>query len=376
MPGTGISLHASTKKRARLIEKKRAPAEELTPFSSDELRVIEQALAKRRGSMNFILPENAGAADFSDVQFDHATFFSGYVFDISTFSNATFYYAEFDGATFVSWADFQFATFSGHADFKGTTFCDPAIFEGATFAFSVEFDGATFVSWAGFDGTTFSSHDSHVGFIFPQSFAGARFQESSSFVNAEVQGPPSFEGAIFETEPPQFFAAKLHQETVWRGVDWPKPKDAKTAGTFLDAYACLKLEMDRLKKYEEELDFFALELQSRRALLGWRGWPIWLYGVLSGYSRSYVRPLVAMFIVVAIGAVAVWYFDARTCGEGLGLSAANTLNVFGFRKDFFDAAVIECLPAPLKILSAVQTILGAILLFLFGLGVRNKFRMK
>jgi hypothetical protein len=31
---------------------------------------------------------------------------------------------------------------------------------------------------------------------------------------------------------------------------------------------------------------------------------------------------------------------------------------------------------PLKILAAVQTVLGTILLFLFGLGVRNKFRMK
>jgi hypothetical protein len=30
----------------------------------------------------------------------------------------------------------------------------------------------------------------------------------------------------------------------------------------------------------------------------------------------------------------------------------------------------------LKVFSALQTILGVILLFLFGLGVRNKFRMK
>jgi hypothetical protein len=30
----------------------------------------------------------------------------------------------------------------------------------------------------------------------------------------------------------------------------------------------------------------------------------------------------------------------------------------------------------LKILAALQTIVGTILLFLFGLGIRNKFRMK
>ncbi len=64
------------------------------------------------------------------------------------------------------------------------------------------------------------------------------------------------------------------------------------------------------------------------------GWPIFLYGVLSGYGRSYFRPHIALFVIAAIGAGAFWYFDARTCGEALSLSAANTLNVFGFRRDF------------------------------------------
>jgi hypothetical protein len=73
-------------------------------------------------------------------------------------------------------------------------------------------------------------------------------------------------------------------------------------------------------------------------------------------------------VLLQSGVVAPW--------QSLGLSFANTLNVFGFRKDFFDAAMIERLPAFLKILAAIQTILGTIILFLFGLGVRNKFRMK
>jgi hypothetical protein len=61
----------------------------------------------------------------------------------------------------------------------------------------------------------------------------------------------------------------------------------------------------------------------------------------------------------------------------LGLSAANTLNVIGFRKDFFEPAMIAHLPAGLEVVAAIQTILfGTILLFLFGLGVRNRFRMK
>src|SRR5437764_12915356 len=38
--------------------------------------------------------------------------------------------------------------------------------------------------------------------------------------------------------------------------------------SFIYAYERLKLEMDRLKKHEDELDFFARELQCRRILHG------------------------------------------------------------------------------------------------------------
>ncbi|MCI0468318.1 MAG: hypothetical protein L0Y57_15180 [Beijerinckiaceae bacterium] len=78
--------------------------------------------------------------------------------------------------------------------------------------------------------------------------------------------------------------------------------------------------------------------------------------------------------VAAIGTAALWDFDARIPEEALGLSAANTLNVFGFRREF---GLSVATPLPwLNVIAAVQTILGAILLFLFGLGIRNKFRMK
>jgi hypothetical protein len=74
--------------------------------------------------------------------------------------------------------------------------------------------------------------------------------------------------------------------------------------------------------------------------------------------------------VAAIGTLVLLLSGALAPWQSLGMSVANTLNILGFRKDFFDA------PALLKILAAVQTVLGAILLFLFGLGIRNKFRMK
>jgi hypothetical protein len=40
------------------------------------------------------------------------------------------------------------------------------------------------------------------------------------------------------------------------------------------------------------------------------------------------------------------------------------------------ASVLEALPPWLKVIATVQTGLGIVLLFLFGLGIRNRFRMK
>ncbi len=191
-----------------------------------------------------------------------------------------------------------------------------------------------------------------------------------------MEGIAWFEGVTFKTEPPEFFDAKLHEGTVWWDIKWPKPKDAEVARRFADSYACLKREMERLKKHDDELYFFAREMQSRRVQLGLWGWglPISFYGLFSDYGRSYGRPLAGLLGVWAIGAGAFSYFDARPCGEALGLSAANTLNVFGLLKVF--NLVIDTPLAWLNVFAAVQTILGTILLFLVGLSLRNKFRLK
>ncbi|MGC2224904.1 MAG: pentapeptide repeat-containing protein [Methylocella sp.] len=490
--------------RTKFIEE-RHPAEELTPYSPEELREIETAFAEccKASARKPALPASSAEIDFSNIKFEKPVFFVGYLFSIgccfesatfsrgASFTGATFTdganllgatftdVADFLGATFSGMADFRDATFSGMADFSGTTFSDEANFIGATFSGAVDFlgaifsgaayflgmtfsgmadfsgaifygaahfhnptfsdtarfDGATFSDWAGFDGVTFSdeadfhdttfsgvaaftgatfSDEAHFDrasfsgraafdgatfsgsadfdgasfsgraffdgatFSGPTNFGRATFGEASNFVNAEMKEETLFDDAIFETEPPRFLGAKLHQGTVWYGITWPPvPEDKRAARFSIDAYACLKLEMDRLKKHEDELDFFALELQSRRVLLGpWRGLPIALYGLVSDYGRSYARPFVWLLVVAAIGALLFVFSDALPIEKSFGLSFANTLNVFGFRKDFFDTATIEHLPASLKILTALQTILGAILLFLFGLGIRNKFRMK
>lgn len=74
-----------------------------------------------------------------------------------------------------------------------------------------------------------------------------------------MDGPTTFENAIFAHEPPHFFGAKLHESTVFRGIEWPLPlKKNQSAGPFVDAYERLKLEMDKLKNTEMNSIFLYL----------------------------------------------------------------------------------------------------------------------
>jgi hypothetical protein len=51
-------------------------------------------------------------------------------------------------------------------------------------------------------------------------------------------------------------------------------------------------------------------------------------------------------------------------------------SVLGFRKDLFEPQVIESSSGVLKVVAALQTGIGVVLLFLFSLALRNRFRMK
>jgi uncharacterized protein YjbI with pentapeptide repeats len=245
--------------------------------------------------------KEAAVADLSDIaDFEHATFSDEVYFEGATFADVAYFReanfdlqrAYFAATIFSADANFQGAIFSGGADFRGCRFCKATEFERATFSDEADFRDATFVEPAHFVGATFPGiTDIGAGIV---DFRGATFcddvdfeaatfsgrayfvtttfKRSVYFINAKMESETRFTSAAFTSEPPEFFGAKLHEGTVWRDATWPDPpRDAATAGRFVDAYERLKLEMDRLKKHEDELDFFARELQCRSVLLGyWR----------------------------------------------------------------------------------------------------------
>jgi len=323
---------------------------------------------------------------YLSISFERAKFAQYVTFERAIISDISFENTIFSGAI----SRFDEAAF-GNVDFSTVVFKHPVVFENATFR-RARFDGGIFEGEADFGGARFgdpadaweSAHSDRfrepaffVGTKFNSkvSFAKAAFCCRSTFVNSEMAALTSFVGAKFSEWPPLFFGSKLHEGTYWHGVEWPpRPQMVDTAAKFVDAYARLKLEMDRLKKHEDELNFFALEMQARRVRDGrWMGLPIDTYGWLSDYGRSYLTPLCWLAALMVTGALILSLHFGLACNyKALGLSIANTFALFGFQKYFSP----EAYPNWVIVVSGIQTVFGSILLFLLGLGIRNRFRMK
>jgi Pentapeptide repeats (9 copies) len=245
------SANLDEETRTKLIEAKRRPAEELAPYSPDELQEVRRAFterwnpsAKKLTLMGF--PGSNALIDFSDVGCEQNALFEGYLFGgcssfrgatfsgAAIFSSATFSgAANFDGSAFSGGAIFYGATFSGGASFRGATFSGEAffgsatfslvaIFERATFCCSAIFDGAAFPGVAFFGRTTISGGASFGGATFSAladfngaafsgraDFANATFGGDCNFVNAEMKGSPSFsmlclKRSLLDSSPPSF----------------------------------------------------------------------------------------------------------------------------------------------------------------------------
>lgn len=141
--------------------------------------------------------------------------------------------------------------------------------------------------------------------------------------------------------------------------------------------------MEGLKKHEDEQNFFAMEMKAQRVVDGkWSGrWALnGLYGLLCDYGRSIARPAWAFFPLFALSAP-IFEQSSRlgeSCApingpQAAGVSAATLLSVLPGLKDMVN---FKCLSTFAAATAGINAVAGAILLFLIGLGLRNRFRMK
>ena len=337
---------------------------ELVPLANEERDEFVEAFAKRKQST----PPEASATviDFIDVHFERAVSFGGFVFPN---------YVIFNGRMF-----------DNGADFRRTAFCDGVQFSEQYFGLALFID-ANFFHNAFFDKAELSG---------VADFSNSTFQAGADFKACEFKSHTDFAGAKFLSEVPDFRDAKLSEAAEWHGVQWPtSPKNEKAAQRQVYAYERLKAEMEQLKKHEDEQSFFAKELNARRALLWFKclngkqdiskrakfafGWLLnTAYSTFSGYGQSVSRPLIYLFWLFVLGAGAFAMFPSLSpCPiepwSAAALSISSLLPLLPYKPD---KDIIDCLSPLGGLLGNTQSFLGVILLFLLGLALRNRFRMK
>ena len=393
-----IATVISEKSRIDILKRnKEINSLEFTPFNNEELSefmiAADNRFRKNIKSMNFDFND---FIEFSDVEFEKFVDFRGYIFPTFSVFNRTTFLDDFllEGVIFTAGAYFSKSKFNGHIKLNEVLFNSFIIFDDCAFLKNAEFSRATFQAHCSFIRATFESGAifdlanfykcvdfEGTTFARKASFDQATFSNQTRFVNAKFDGPASFTSVKFISMVPEFFGATLHEGTLWNEISWPPvPVLPDAANKSIAAYERLKLEMDRLKKHEDELNFFALEMQCRRVKAGyWAGLPIAFYGAVCDYGRDYAQPLWLLWLTAWIGTQAALLTYQEKLGGALGcigFSIASTFGALGLRKEFFDSTVLHEMPWPLVMISAGQTLAGIIFLFFFGLAVRNRFRMK
>ncbi len=346
---------------------------------------------------NFVSFMNArflGQVNFESAQFSDWTNFQSAQFSQKAFFQSTQFsgQADFKSAKFSFPADFQSTRFSDVAYFQSTQFSDMAYFKSTEFLGEADFQSAEFSSWAYFQNAQFSRQ---------ADFDQTTFKSKIDFSNATFKAATDLTGASFERYVPEFYEATLHQNTIFDNTIWPNSsniQDEQILSSNQSAYNCLVLEMNKQLRHEQELYFFAKELEIKRHIHWHRNFLTWflnfLYDLASGYGRSVKRPifLILSSFIVILSVNFYTYNDKLILDE----SAREAVLRYTFL-DFLPggpllqqravAGLFEATdpcpphlfcPPPLW-LDIVNSFASVVILagfFLLGLGLRNRFRIR
>ncbi|MCY4384772.1 MAG: pentapeptide repeat-containing protein [Nitrospinae bacterium] len=292
-----------------------------------------------------------GCVFFKKVKFNKNAVFSGAQFNEGAdFREAEFKgKANFDTTKFNNWdtffsnakfiggdADFKNAEFKWNASFENTKFRWNAIFSEAEFKKSAHFEEVIFGRDTYFRNTVFSSGIGEVNFKKAQFKGKADFKSSRNngdlesfqcavdFSGAEFLGEPifevTFENRTFQQKTsfwnctfekaPRFHGCSLHQDTDFTDARfWDRQGDEA-----VKAYRTLKLDMEAKRAREEQLTFYALEMESRqrttkRKLLKFISW---LYGIIADYGQSIISPFASAIMVFVLFMIAYSIFILAT----------------------------------------------------------------
>ena len=215
------------------------------------------------------------------------------------------------------------------------------------------------------------------------SFKSTHFKGAVDFSNGTFNQATTFKNALFEDAAPTFYQREMHQDTTFTEdpAYWPTPTP-DNAQHGKQAYTRLRQIAAGNQNPDLEHFFLRQEMRCKEVLAtGIDRAAFAAYRIFADYGISVARPLFALGVVYSLGVGIIGSYlrygnhSPTPIGDGAMIALGNTLPFINIsekmHQDFYQHA-----PWWLDLLSALQSILGIILIFFVALGLRNRFRLK
>lgn len=251
---------------------------------------------------------------------------------------------------------------------------------------AVSFHDATFLQEADFTSTTF---DTAVRFSLSKFrgkalFRATQFKNDAIFDHAEFSARTDFTKSHFAVAP-SFYKAQLHAETEFNVVDsfYDQFPDTMSQGAE-QRYRVLKTLMDEKKAITENLLFARLEMKAYAHRHPSKANLYRLYETFSDYGLSWKKPAFWL-VLLSILAAEIYSIIGGLAGasDWLPFAILGLSNAFPFvaaLKALGHDNVVQGFDWRVTLLLAIlfigQNVASTVLLFLIGLGIRNRLRMK
>ena len=233
-----------------------------------------------------------------------------------------------------------------------------------------------------------------ASFLRTANFSQSIFEDVADFSGCEFTGPVTLAESQFSASPPDFRNTLFKLHVTLHGMHVGTPSEH--AGEHADRYRRLKELAATARDHDRAQAFFANEMRAKRGYetRGLARLPNWIYQVLSHYGKSLLRPALALlatwlvaaavYFLLACGWCAVsrdsWRAAWETLAAALYYSALMLVPALPMSRPRLTALEdtlfgSDSLHLAVWIVSTLESVAGIVLLFLFGLALRNRFRI-
>ena len=230
-------------------------------------------------------------------------------------------------------------------------------------------------------------------------FSKSIFSKNALFTNTKFLSTVSFEGTNFTKFVPEFYETKLHHSITFHTITWPdihKINNLVILRFNHNAYKRLTSEMNKQLRHKDELFFFAKELETKRQIYWVKekyvAWFLnYLYYFVSNYGKSiknaFLSTIMIWFIMLLVNNKVMYYmpelignntelFTKIARYTSINFMLGGPLLQQRAVRDLFQDTDYALPPFWLDAINSFASILILICIFLIGLALRNRFRIR